>query len=58
METKFQFEIIINVLVFLSGSLEYVNYWYIAITNIFILSVRGQSLYVKIWHLQTSDFDV
>ena len=41
----------------LSASLEYLCYGSTTIRNILILSVRGQSLYVIIWHLQTSDYD-
>ena len=44
METKgfFQFEIVINVLVF-SASFEYLKYGFPVITNISILSVRGST---------------
>ena len=54
METKvvFQFEIIINVLVKgLSASFEYLYYGSTAIRNIFILTVRGAILAVRIWRL-------
>ena len=48
METKgfFQFEIIINVLV--SDSFEYLRHGSTAIRNIFILTVRGSTLVVRI----------
>ena len=44
----FQFEVIINVLVALSDSFEYLCYGSTAIRYILILSVRGPSLYVRI----------
>ena len=49
----FQFEIIINVLL-----PPYLNTYVIFYGHILILSVRGPSLYVRIWRLQTSDSDV
>ena len=42
----------------LSSSFEYLCYGSTIIRNILILSARGSSLYVRIWHLQTSDSDV
>ena len=44
----FQFEIIINVLVSFSTSLEYLCYGSTAIINIFTLTVRGSTLDVRI----------
>ena len=38
----------------LSDSFEYLCYWSTSIRNILILTVRGPSLYVKIWRLQTA----
>ena len=50
-----KFEIFINVLV----SWFRFNWIYLnVIGNILIISLRGPSLYVKIWRLQTSDSDV
>ena len=42
----------------LSASFEYLLWVYTVILNILILSVRGPSLDVRIWRLQTSDSDV
>ena len=42
----------------LSASFEYLCYEYTAIINMLVLSVRGPSLCVRIWRLQTSDSDV
>ena len=52
---KNQFEIIINVLV---SFFEYLCYVSTVIINMFTLSVRGPTLNVRIWRLQTSDSDV
>ena len=59
METKgfFQFEIIINVL---GSSFRFIwipMLWVCDIINMFTLTVRGVTLDVRIWRLQTSDFD-
>ena len=42
---------------YFSASFEYLCYRSTAIRNSFTLSVRGSSLYVIIWRLQTSDSD-
>ena len=41
----------------LSDSFEYLCYGSTAIRNIFTLTVRGSTLVVRIWRLQTSDSD-
>ena len=58
METKgfFQFEIIINIL-FSSFCFISICYGSAVIINILILSMRGSSLYVRIWRLWTSCSD-
>ena len=39
----------------LSDSFEYLCYGYTAIMNIFTLTLRGSTLVVRIWRLQTLD---
>ena len=53
METKgfVQLEIIIIILLALSDSLKYLCYESTVIIHILILSVRGSSLYVRVWRL-------
>ena len=46
-----QFKIIINVLVKLFFSFEYLCYGYTAIINIFTLTVRGSTFDVRIWYV-------
>ena len=47
-EGLFQFAIIINVLLALSDSLEYQSYGSTTIINMFTLTMRGLTLYVRI----------
>ena len=57
----FQFEIIINVFppsFSFSASLEYLCYEFTTSRTTLILSVEGQSSYVRIWCIQTSNSDV
>ena len=51
----FRFEVIIKVLVSYFRFIEYICYESTAIINILILSVRGSTLDVRIWRLQTSN---
>ena len=53
----FQFEIIRNILVS-SFWFIWIPMSWVAVINVFTLTVRGSTLDVRIWRLQTSDSDV